>query len=332
MERILADDYDTPWKEAIERYFADFLHFYFPQAYAQIDWSQPHVFLDQELRAVVQDAELGKRFVDKLVRVTRQGGQSEWVYVHLEVQGDMQAAFAERMFVYHYRLYDRYRKPIASLAVLADDQPHWQPESFSYDVFGCHHGLRFPVAKLLDWVGSETQLEDSSNPFAVVTLAHLATRATRNDAAARYAAKWTLVQGLYRRGWDKQQVIDLFKVLDWMMRLPKELDAQLWQNLENLEEEKHMTYISSVERIGIEKGFEKGIAQGIEKGIEQGIEQGMQRGQAHVLARQLTYRFGDLPAWVRERLDKACADELEAWAESVLSADSFEAVLGTARH
>lgn len=67
----MADDYDSPWKEAIERYFADFLQFYFPQVHAQIDWSQAHVFLDPELRAVVQDAEPGKRFVDKLVRVTR---------------------------------------------------------------------------------------------------------------------------------------------------------------------------------------------------------------------------------------------------------------------
>ena len=31
--------------------------FYFPDAYAGIDWTKEHVFLDQELRAVVQDAE-----------------------------------------------------------------------------------------------------------------------------------------------------------------------------------------------------------------------------------------------------------------------------------
>lgn len=199
----------------------------------------PHATDDTTPRAVVQDAELGKRFVDKLVRVTRQGGQPEWVYVHLEVQGDMQATFAERMFAYHYRLHDRYRKPIASLVVLADDQAYWQPESFEYEVFGCQLGLRFPIAKLLDWAGS-------NNPFAVVTLAHLATRATRDDASARYAAKWTLVQGLYRRGWSKQQVIDLFKVLDWMMRLPKELDAQLWQDIETLEKGANMPYVCSV--------------------------------------------------------------------------------------
>ena len=35
--------------------------FYFPLAHAEIDWQQPHVFLDQELTQVVEDAELGKR-------------------------------------------------------------------------------------------------------------------------------------------------------------------------------------------------------------------------------------------------------------------------------
>ena len=53
------DHYDSPWKEAIEAYFSEFMSFYFRDAYAQIDWSKEHVFLDQELRAVVQDAELG---------------------------------------------------------------------------------------------------------------------------------------------------------------------------------------------------------------------------------------------------------------------------------
>lgn len=62
----LNDDYDSPWKEAIEHYFPEFMAFYFPEAYAQIDGSKEHVFLDQELRAVVQDAELGKRFVGLL--------------------------------------------------------------------------------------------------------------------------------------------------------------------------------------------------------------------------------------------------------------------------
>ncbi|RIZ64812.1 MAG: hypothetical protein D0531_12790, partial [Methylococcales bacterium] len=105
---VLKDNYDSPWKEAVEHYFPEFIAFYFPEAYVEIDWSKEYIFLDQELRAVVQDAELGKRFVDKLVRVTLQNGDENWIYIHIEVQGTRQTEFAERMFVYNYRLYDRY--------------------------------------------------------------------------------------------------------------------------------------------------------------------------------------------------------------------------------
>jgi len=55
------------------------MEFYFPDAHAEIDWAKGHIFLDQELRAVVQDAELGMRFVDKLVRVNVMNGDEKWV-------------------------------------------------------------------------------------------------------------------------------------------------------------------------------------------------------------------------------------------------------------
>jgi len=73
------DRYDSPWKSAIERCFPEFMEFYFPDANAEIDWAEGHIFLDQELRAVVQDAELGMRFVDKLVRVNVMNGDEKWV-------------------------------------------------------------------------------------------------------------------------------------------------------------------------------------------------------------------------------------------------------------
>jgi Putative transposase, YhgA-like len=132
----LNDDYDSPWKDAVEHYFPEFIAFYFPEAYAEVDWSKEPVFLDQELRAVVQDAELGKRFVDKLVRVTVLNGDENWIYIHLEVQGTKQAEFAERMFVYNYRIYDRYDRPVASMAVLADEHERWKPTSYGFEVLG----------------------------------------------------------------------------------------------------------------------------------------------------------------------------------------------------
>ncbi len=332
----MADDYDSPWKEAIERYFADFMHFHFPEAHARIDWSQPYVFLDQELRAVVHDAELGTRRVDQLVRVSSRHGGTEWIYVHIEIQGDSQEEFAERMFVYHYRLYDRYRKPIASLAVLADARPGWRPESFGYEACGCRLQLRFPVAKLMDWAGSEALLEDSANPFAVVTLAHLATRTTRKDMRARYAAKWSLVQGLYRRGLQRQQVLDLFKIIDWLMRLPKDMDTRLRQDLDTLEQEAGMVYITSIERLAIEEGMEKGVRLGMQQGMQQGMQKGMLQGRlegkVQLLARFLEQRFGALPDWAGGRIRQATEAELDAWSEALLSCESIEVLLGADRH
>ena len=324
------DDYDSPWKEAVESYFPEFIEFYFPEASRQIDWARGYQFLDQELRAVVQDAELGKRFVDKLAKVALLDGSERWVYVHLEVQGSAQAEFAERMFVYHYRLFDRYRQPVASLALLADTTASWRPSQFGYQALGCSIELNFPTAKLLDYAAQQDQLYQNPNPFALVTLAHLLTQATRQDMNARFAAKWKLVQLLYQRGWDKQQVIDLFSVLDWMMRLPEQLKRSLWHNIEVLEEQEKMRYVTSVEQIGIEKGLLQGMQQGMQRGLMQGRQEGRMtgraEGEAYALRRLLQKRFGPLSEDVLARLQAASIDELELWLDRALDADSLAGV------
>jgi len=63
------DDYDTPWKDVLERYLPDFMAFFFPQAHTDINWSRGYVWLDTELRQVTRDAELGRRQAVKLVQV-----------------------------------------------------------------------------------------------------------------------------------------------------------------------------------------------------------------------------------------------------------------------
>jgi len=188
--------------------------FYFPEAYAQIDWSQGHEFKHTELRQVVRDAELGKRFADTLAQVTLDDGEQRWIYIHIEVQGRRDSDFARRMFTYNYRLFDRYARPVASLAVLADEDKAWRPDHYGFEVLGCRHTLEFPVVKLIDYADRAESLAASSNPFALVTAAHLRTRQTKNDPRARYRAKLDLVRLLYRQGWNRQRILDLFAILD----------------------------------------------------------------------------------------------------------------------
>jgi len=302
----LNDDYDTPWKLAVTRYFPDFIAFYFPRAHAAIDWSRPHVFLDEELAQLTQDAALGKRLLDKLVQVHTLDGGAQWVLIHVEVQGGRERDFAERIFTYNYRAYDRYRRPVASLVVLADDGLRWRPQAFSYRLFGCEMRLDFCVVKLNDHVDRLAALLADPNPFALVTAAHLLTRKTRGDAARRHVEKWRLTRLLYLRNWDKQSIIDLYFVIDWMMRLPAELERDLHRDVMTLERKMTMRHICSAERFGIEKGELK--------------------GQVKMLTRQLSARFGYSPRDMRKRLTGASDEQLEKWSLRLLSAATLDDV------
>ncbi len=67
---------------------------------------------------------------------------------------------------------------------------------------------------------------------------------------------------LYGRGYSRTDILELFRFIDWLLILPKDLDKQFWEELQRIEEDKNMPYVTSVERIAIEKGVQKGIRQG----------------------------------------------------------------------
>ncbi len=318
------EDYDSPWKTALEQFFPEFMAFFFPEAHARIDRSAGYVFLDKELQQVVRDRELGRRFVDKLVQVRLLDGSRKWVCIHIEIQGNPEDDFARRMFVYHYRLFDRYNEPLASLAVLADEQPGWRPDGFGYELFDCRMQFAFPVVKLLDKQPDLPSLLDSDNAFALVTAAHLLTRQTRQNPKDRYTSKLHLIRILFERGWERQRILDLFSVIDWLMLLPEELERKIGEDIRQIEEEHKMPYVTSIERLGIEKGRAEGLSQG----LSAGLSKGQQQGQIRILRKLLARRFGAVPGWAEQRIFSAQPEQLEDWSLRVLDGKSLEDVLG----
>ncbi|MFQ5630407.1 MAG: hypothetical protein ACE5I1_16675 [bacterium] len=97
-------DYDSAWKEVLEKLFEEFLAFFFPSVHEQIDFSKGYAFLEQELRQIAVPSETGKRVVDKLVKVFLRDSSEKWLLIHIEIQGYEEAAFPERMFIYYYRI------------------------------------------------------------------------------------------------------------------------------------------------------------------------------------------------------------------------------------
>jgi len=280
-------DYDSPWKEIIELYFPSFLEFFFPLAYAEIDWNRPYQFLDKELHQLEPDAEIGKRLVDKVAKVWLLNGEEAWVLVHLEVQGQYDSKFTERMYTYNYRLFDRHKKRVISLAVLADEDPNWRPSSYNYQLGGCRVSLEFPIAKLLDYEPSLSSLETSKNPFAIVVMAHLKSKATKRSPEDRLQWKLSLVRILLESGLSRQDIRQLFRFIDWIMVLPEELAISFKTEIKSYEEARKMRYVTSIERLAKQEGIEEGLQEGRQLGV-------IQSSQDSVIE-VLETRFGEVP-------------------------------------
>jgi len=256
-------EYDSPWKQILQLYFEEFMLFFFPQAYQEIDWTRQPEFLDKELEQVVRDAELGKRLADKLVKIYRIGGEETWILIHLEIQSQSESDFSERMFIYNYRIYDRYKRSVASLAVLGDEQVNWRPNQFGYELFGTKVEFQFPIVKLLDYQQRQSELEASRNPLATVVMAHLAALQTKSDRLERKQQKLSLVRRLYQQGFEREDILNLLAFVDWVLTLPSDLEGEFLFEVEQLEAEQRMQYVTSFERSGIRLGLLKGIALGL---------------------------------------------------------------------
>ncbi|GAX40210.1 hypothetical protein NIES4075_11730 [Tolypothrix sp. NIES-4075] len=318
-------DYDSPWKEVIESFFPRFLEYFFLDAYTVIDWERDYEFLDTELQQLEPDAEIGKRLVDKVAKVWLLNGEEAWVLIHVEVQGQYDSKFAERMYTYNYRLFDRHKKQVISLAVLADESASWRPSSYNYQLGGCRVSLEFPVAKLLDYEADWESLEQSTNPFSIVVMAHLRTKATNRNPESRLQWKLSLVRSLFERGYDREYILGLFRFIDWVMVLPEELANNFKTELRSYEEVNRMRYVTSIERLA--------KAEGIQEGIQEGIEQGILQTSRENLIEVLETRFGLVPSSIVEVVNQieesAVLKRLLKRAIAIPSVAEFEQVLSS---
>ncbi len=225
-EELERADNDSPWKEILEAYFPQAMQFFFPQTAALIDWKRPHEFLDKEFQQIARGAEQGRRYADKLVKVWQTNGEETWLLIHAEIQGKPEDIFPQRMFTYNLRIFDKFSKPAISLAILCDTDANWRPNQYSYDFPDCSLHFRFGSVKLLDYQNRWVELEASDNPFATVVMAHLKTQQTTKKLKERKTWKFSLIRRLYEQGMQEKDIRNLYRFIDWVMILPKALEAE----------------------------------------------------------------------------------------------------------
>jgi len=305
----LKNEQDSPWKEFLERFFEEFMLFFFPKVHADIDWKKKYEFLDKELQRVVRDSKLHTRYADKLVKVFRKSGREQWVLVHIEVQGSREPDFEKRMFTYHYRLFDRYQKPVAGFAVLTDGNEDWRPSRYSSEIWNTRLSFEFNLVKILDH--EKTTSGRRKGPMELIIEAHRVARLTRPDSATRLQQKLALVKSLYRGGFVKEEILELFRILDWLMTLSNDLSAQFKIDFDEFEKEvTTMPYVTSVERISMSQGLEKGL-QSLRKPVSE----------------QLKAKFGTLKNSITTRIQAADEKTLTRWGKRLLSSETLDDVL-----
>ncbi|NEP38959.1 MAG: hypothetical protein F6K25_16545 [Okeania sp. SIO2G4] len=216
----------------------------------------PQLSLDKELEQITASATTEKRYADKLFQAWLLDDQEIWILIHIEVQSQYDREFSQRMFIYNYRAFDLYNKPVISLAILGDENPSWRPNFYEYGLGNSQMRLDFAIVKLLDYQWEE--LESNNNQFAMIVMAHLKTKSTTSNLTEREQWKWELVRSLYEKGLTKFDIINLFKFIDKMMILPPELESNFQSQINQYEEEQRMEFLSTMEELAIERGQQIG--------------------------------------------------------------------------
>jgi len=139
-----------------------------------------------------------------------------------------------------------------------------------------------------------------------------------------FAAKRRLARMLHGRGDRREDIVRLYRFIDWVLRLPEDLEFKLEDGLKTLEGRKSMPSVSSIERHGVAKGRKEGRGEGLREGLRAGLLEAIASG--------LKLRFGqeglDLLPRVREVREPRRLRPLLA---AVLKAKSIENLRGRLR-
>jgi predicted transposase YdaD len=130
---------------------------------------------------------------------------------------------------------------------------------------------------------------------------------TTRDMEHRLQIKWGLTRRLYERGYSRKEVLELYRLIDWLMMLPEGLALEFRRTMVQYEEEHKMPYITSIEQIGIEKGR----------------QEGRQEERLSIVLRLIRRRFGILNLELENRIRALDAICLEQLAEDLLDFKSL---------
>ena len=216
-------------------------------------------------------------------------GGSQTLFLHLEVQSSKEDDFPRRVFHCFHGIRRACGEDVISLAILADLDPHWRPAEYLYERLGCEIVFRFPCCKLLDIL---PRLEEDFSLPALAAKAQIAALQTSRNPDKRSTARWLLTRSLYEHGYSKEAINEAYRLIAWMMRLPKTQALLFRKQLVDFHKENNMPYLIDTEEIAIEQA------------LSQGRQEGEILAQQQAVVEALEIRFDRVPEGLREEIGR----------------------------
>jgi hypothetical protein len=226
-------DFDSNWKFLIIKYFYQFVDFFLPELYADLDTSRPPVFLDNELQTIWRSMKTGLKMTDKLVRVYLKNGEEQLLLVHIEIQARFETLFSKRMFTISYRVLDKYDVHPVALAVFVDTPVPSQYNIYEHKLYETETSYKYKAYKVIDQIETEL-LKRDDNIFSLAVLANLRTIQTKAKEGEkkemalfdRFVFKKHLYNLLNERNFEPEVYFDVLNFINYLMILPEQLEIE----------------------------------------------------------------------------------------------------------
>ena len=257
--------HDELLKGAFEEFFPDFLRFLYSEADVIFDFNRGIQFMDKELLSIVPDRERkkGKRIADLLAKVHLNNGTEKWILVHTEIEGGSQKDFASRMFQYHYRLFDRFRVPVETIAVFTGARSQPRPSRYYQQLIKTRLSFEYCSYHIFDH--SEQELLNMSNPFALIVLAcQKALGEGKVPDAELGADRLTIAKALLKHHYERDRIIRFLTFLKNFLYINDlEINSIFEQEIVNLTGGTiTMGILEAVKKIEKERARHEGLQEG----------------------------------------------------------------------
>ena len=265
-------DFDGLWKDAIKRFLPQLIERTLPALYRDVDFSREPEFLSKELRDSIQRPVADEHFVDELIKIFLKDGRTEWILLHIEVQGSGGDDISFRMMLYCCLIFAHHRKMPVGLAILTKRRPKDEIiGAYNLEQYGSSISYKYNCFEV--YALDDDNLLNSDNPFDLIFYATKKTIGlsgkSKEEKKLSYLLKLTRL--LASKGWGKEERKDIFNFIVRAVNLKDEsLQQKFIHDIHDFQGDDTMAQLTFVEQYFRDKGHSEGLNEGITIGEERG--------------------------------------------------------------